>query len=78
MVARTLRGALLPHDALRAHQRLKARPDILHHRLAREAHVRAGRVQLQQLVRTEMVQRHVQVVLEDLARRERKEGVLRR
>ena len=70
------RVLVVDDDAERAHVEFEVRLDVLEQDVPREAHDRAGRVQLEQLVRAQAVPRERAVVFEQLARREREHRVM--
>lgn len=67
---------ILNDDAEGTHVEFEVRLDILEHDIPREAHYRAWRVELEQLVRAQAVPCDRIVVFEQLARREREHRVM--
>jgi len=73
-----MRVLVVGDNAQRAHVELEVRLDVLEHDFALEPHDRAGRVQLEELVRAQAVPRERVVVFEQLARREGEHRVMMR
>ena len=67
---------IINDDAEGAHVEFEVRLDVVEHDVPLEPHDRTGRVQLEQLVRTQAVPRERTVVFEELARREREHRVV--
>lgn len=73
-----MRVLVIGDDAESANVKLEVRLDILEHDFPLEPHDRAGRVQLEQLMRAQAVPRKRVVVFEQLARREGEQRVMMR